>query len=29
VIDALAARLRRHLRPTPADPAAVVTLPQA
>lgn len=29
VIDALAARLRRHLRPTPADPAAVVTLPHA
>jgi hypothetical protein len=28
VIDALAARLRRHLRPTlPADPAAVVSLP--
>jgi hypothetical protein len=27
VIDALAQRLRRHLRPGPADPAQVVTLP--
>jgi hypothetical protein len=27
VIDALAARLRRHLRPAPRDPAAVVALP--
>ena len=29
VIDALAARLRRHLRPGPPDPTAVVTLPTA
>jgi len=29
VIDALAQRLRRHLRPGPADPAQVVTLPTA
>lgn len=27
VIDALAARLRRHLRPPPADPLAAVSLP--
>jgi hypothetical protein len=27
VIDALAARLRRHLRPAPREPAAAVTLP--
>ena len=27
VIDALAARLRRHLRPAPRDAGAVVTLP--
>jgi hypothetical protein len=28
VIDALAARLRRHLRPTPRDPSEVVALPE-
>jgi hypothetical protein len=28
VIDALAARLRRHLRPAPRDPGAVIALPE-
>jgi len=28
VIDALAARLRRHLRPSPRDPSVIVALPE-